>query len=236
MKPIYRPPIYYFLSYLQRNNEIAAGEKTILDCGASGLVPPLGLFYEHGFTTYGIDISEEQIARSHAFEIDHDMNLNIQEGDMRAIPFPDDHFDFVYELYSMVHHSKDDIQIALSEMYRVLKPDGICFVSFMSAECWPMDGIEEKPGEFLCREHDQQVIHSIFSDSEALQFCANWHIMDMVKQSISSPEDVAQTTLEEWEEYYNENKPTVDRQEWMLLYPQRMERWKSVHLFFIMRK
>jgi ubiquinone/menaquinone biosynthesis C-methylase UbiE len=136
----------------------------------------------------------------------------------------------------MVHHSKEDIQIALSEMYRVLKPNGICFVSFMSEECWPMDGIEVKPSEFLCREHGQQVIHSIFSDSEALQFCANWHIADMVKQSIYSPEDVSLTTLAEWEEYYTENEPAVERQEWTRLYPQRMELWKRVHLFFILRK
>lgn len=236
MKPIYRPPIYYFLSFLQRNNKIIAGKNTILDCGAGGSVPPLGLFSEHGFTTYGIDISDEQIARAHAFEKDQYMNLNIQKGDMRAIPFSDDHFDFVFELYSMVHHSKNDIQIVLSEMYRVLKPSGVCFVSFMSEECWPMDGIEEKPGEFLCREHGQQVIHSIFSDSEALQFCANWHIVDMVKQSIFSPEDVSQTTLAEWKEYYIENKPAVEQHEWIQLYPQRMERWKSVHLFFILRK
>jgi len=236
MKPVYRSQIYQFLAYLQRNNEIPAGKNTILDCGAGGLVPPLGLFYEYGFSTYGIDISDDQIARAHAFEMDQKMTLNIQKGDMRAIPFPDDHFDFVYELYSMVHLPKDDIQKSLSEMYRVLKPNGVCFVSFMSMDCWPMDGQEKKSGEFLCREHGQHVIHSVFSDSEALQYCANWLILNMIKQSILSPDEISQMSLSEWEKYYTDNQLAVDQQEWMQAYPQRLERWKNVHIFFTLRK
>lgn len=236
MKPVYRPPAYQFLSYLQRNNEIHAGENTVLDCGAGGIIPPLGLFYEYGFTTYGIDVSNDQIALAHTFEINQKMDLNIQKGDMRAIPFPDDYFDFVFELYSIVHLSKDDIQKTLSEMSRVLKPNRVCFVSFMSTDCWPMDGKEEKPGEFHCKENGQPVIHSVFSDAEALQYCENWQILHMVKQSLFSPNEVAHMTVTEWENYYSENELAIDRQEWMKIYPQRLERWKNVHIFFILRK
>ncbi|HAF62968.1 MAG TPA: SAM-dependent methyltransferase [Anaerolineaceae bacterium] len=236
MKLVYRSPIYQFLAFLQRNNEIPAGKKTVLDCGAGGSIPPLGLFYEYGFTTYGIDISDDQIALAHAFESNQNMNLNIQKGDMRAIPFLDDHFDFVFELYSIVHLPKDDIRKALFEMYRVLKPNGVCFVSFMSMDCWPMDGKEEKSGEFHCRENGQQVIHSVFSDTEALQYCENWQILYMVKQSLLSPDEISQMTLSEWEKYYSDNEIAVDRQEWLKVYPQRLERWKNVHIFFILRK
>jgi ubiquinone/menaquinone biosynthesis C-methylase UbiE len=236
MKPIYRPPVYQFFAYLQRTNEIHAGENTILDCGAGGAVPPLGLFYEYGFTTAGIDISDEQIALAHAFETSQNMHLNIQKGDMQAIPFPDDHFDFIFELYSMVHLPKKGIRKTLSEMHRVLKPNGVCFISFMSADCWPMDGKERDPGEFHGMEQGQQVVHSIFSDAEALQYCADWQVLNMIKQSILSPDEVEKMTLAEWKKYYSENELAISRQRWVDAYPQRVARWRNVHLFFILRK
>ena len=109
MKAVYPTQIYPFLQYLDRNEEIHSGENRILDCGAGGKVPALGLFYEHGFTTAGIDISAEQIALAETFEREHAMHLHIQKGDMRTIPFPEASFDFVFEIYSMVHLPKADI-------------------------------------------------------------------------------------------------------------------------------
>ena len=54
-------------------------EKKILDCGAGGNMPPLGLFYSEGYETYGIELSEKQIELSKAFEKEHNMNLNIDK-------------------------------------------------------------------------------------------------------------------------------------------------------------
>jgi hypothetical protein len=36
----------------------------VLDCAAGGRVPPLGLFHENGFDTWGIDLSEEALDRA----------------------------------------------------------------------------------------------------------------------------------------------------------------------------
>ena len=102
MRPIYRSPAYHFLSCLQRNHEIHAEKNIILVCGAGGVVPPLGLLYEHGFKTFGIDSCDDQIALARKFGKEQNMQLNLQKGDMRAIPFPDISFDFVFEMYSMV--------------------------------------------------------------------------------------------------------------------------------------
>lgn len=236
MRPIYRSPAYFFLSYLQSNNEIHPEENNILDCGAGGPVPPLGLFFEYGFKTHGIDISEDQITLAKQFEKEQAMQLNIQKGDMRAIPFPDVSFDFVFEMYSMVHLSKDDIRTTLSEIQRVLKPNGISFVTFMSTDCWPMDGKEEKPGEFRCIEHGQNVIHSLFSDKEALQYCSNWNILQMVKQSRFSPTEVAQMSPSDWDNFYDNNELEIEHNQWLETYLTRVERWRSVHLFFILQK
>ena len=47
---IYRQTqLYKFLEYCNKSNM----EKKILDCGAGGNMPPLGLFYSEGYETYG---------------------------------------------------------------------------------------------------------------------------------------------------------------------------------------
>lgn len=43
-------PLYNFLKHCSSTSY----EKTILDCGAGGLNPPLSLFYEFEYKTYGI--------------------------------------------------------------------------------------------------------------------------------------------------------------------------------------
>ncbi len=61
----YPTPLYTFLRMiLQARAKLPqpSGSK-ILDCGAGGETPPLGLFHESGFETWGIDISPEQLQR-----------------------------------------------------------------------------------------------------------------------------------------------------------------------------
>ena len=236
MTIIYRAPIYTFLQYLKRHDVLDECGKSVLDCGAGGRTPALGLFHELGFQTAGIDISDEQITLATKFEHDHHMNLHIQKGDMRAIPFPDAHFDIVYELYSMVHLTKADIRQAMAEMKRVLKPGGYCYLSFMSSDCFPMIGKEGAPGEFHGLEHGHQVVHSTFSDAEAMQFCTGWKILENTKLTISNPQDIEDTSLQEWEQFFEENQPSVSKEEWMQIYPQRVEKWQFIHNFFILQK
>ena len=93
-------------------------QKTILDCGVGGKQPPLSLFEEYGFDAWGIDISEQQIERALAFSQQFDLRLDIQQGDMRCIPFEDERFDFIYEFYSICHLSKANTGLAIMEMKR----------------------------------------------------------------------------------------------------------------------
>ena len=236
MKPVYRAPLYHFLQFLDRNDLIRIDQKSILDCGAGGVTPALGLFYEHGFATHGIDISDEQIALAHAFENKYAMQLNLQKGDMRAIPFPDDHFDFVFEVYSMVHLSKVDIQKTLSEMKRILKPNGICFVSFMSSDSFPLEGEERGLGEIHGIEFGNPALHSVFSNQEALSFVSNWKILHMFKLLVYSPDILQAMTEKKWQQYYKDHNLITNETDWSLAYLQRLERWQFDHLFFILQK
>jgi ubiquinone/menaquinone biosynthesis C-methylase UbiE len=128
--PVNRPCLYNFLRFALDN----PSEKKILDCGAGGSTPPLSLFHSYGFETYGIDISEEQLEAAKQFCEKNDVELNIQYGDMRNIPFEDESFGFVYSIFSSVHLTKKDTGIAVKEMERVLKKGGLCYITFLSVK------------------------------------------------------------------------------------------------------
>lgn len=95
MKPVFRQnQLFTFLLYC---NDVEP-EKRVLDCGAGGNLPQLAIFAEHGYKTYGIELSKEQIERAKEFEREHNLELGIMEGDMKSLPFDDESISFVYEM------------------------------------------------------------------------------------------------------------------------------------------
>ncbi len=78
-------PVYGFLSLIQSQGTTFQGKK-ILDCGAGGPIPPLALFQQHGFESWGIDIAESQLDKAKEFCRRNELDIHLQLGDMRCIP------------------------------------------------------------------------------------------------------------------------------------------------------
>jgi len=109
----------------------------ILDAGC-GFGRELLYFTKHGFDTYGIDASEEllKLARKRA------PKANIQLVDLRSkLPFGNNFFDGIWARNSLHHLESKDLKNALSEIRRILKPNGI----FLSE--W-----KEGQGEIIAKE------------------------------------------------------------------------------------
>ena len=123
-------PLYAFL----RQCNASSLEKSVLDCGAGGDYPPLALFYQYGYNTCGIEIAEDALSQAKTFCRENHMPLNIFRGDMRRIPFRDESFSFVYSYNAIFFMTKPDIALAMSEIERVLKRGGLCFVNFTSVD------------------------------------------------------------------------------------------------------
>lgn len=162
-KDVLPSSLYNFLKYCNENNL----EKEILDCGAGGKRPPLYGFYEKGYKTKGIEISERQLAKVQEFCKEYNVNLNIEKGDMRAINMEDNSISFAYSFNSIFHLTKTDTKLAIKEIERVLKKDGLCFINFLSvADMGYGEGTELNKGEFVQEEGDEKVIHSYYEDDE----------------------------------------------------------------------
>lgn len=132
---IWATPLYEFL----RRCNASPLAKEVLDCGAGGSNPPLSLFYQYGYKTYGIEIAEGALTEAQRFCAENDMALNIIRGDMRSISFPSERFSFVYSYNAIDFMTKPDIAVSMREIARVLKSDGLCYVNFLSvddAETW----------------------------------------------------------------------------------------------------
>lgn len=99
----------------------------ILDvgCGTGGLMDEL---VQNGHTVWGLDISKEALEfcslRGHK---------NLQLGSATALPFEDRSFDVVTGI-GVIEHLDDD-ELFLSEVHRVLKPNGV-FVMLTSSFPW----------------------------------------------------------------------------------------------------
>ncbi|WP_246366915.1 class I SAM-dependent methyltransferase [Paraliobacillus salinarum] len=121
-------PLYKFLSYCNHEGL----ERSVLDCGAGGPFPPLALFKQFDYQTYGIELNDGQIKKASIFAINHNLALNIRKGDIRNLPFNDHSISYIYSYNTIFHMKKDDIVMAINEMKRVLKTGGLCFINFLS--------------------------------------------------------------------------------------------------------
>ncbi|MFO7837016.1 MAG: class I SAM-dependent methyltransferase [Candidatus Thorarchaeota archaeon] len=168
---LFPPNVYkflYLLQRLERDNEI---DRTVLDCGAGGLRPSLALFDRLGYETHGIDISDEQVKKASEFCERHGLDLDIQIGDMREIPFDNESFGLVYSYNSIFHLTKTDSAKAMREMRRVLKTPGYLYVNFLSVDDQQCgEGDQVGPGEWKSTEHGEPTIHSYYEKNEPDQY------------------------------------------------------------------
>jgi SAM-dependent methyltransferase len=113
---------YFDAEYTAKMFELVWGRKppySLLDCGsASGLT--LGRFYDLGIEPWGIEYSAYMVAKTKARWKDRNVL-----GDVTAMPFADDQFDFLYDT-SLCYVPPERVEKAISEMARVCKT-GIFF-------------------------------------------------------------------------------------------------------------
>jgi ubiquinone/menaquinone biosynthesis C-methylase UbiE len=181
IKKFYPSSLYNFLWYTQSNPV----KRRILDCGAGGPDPKLAFFYENGFESYGIDLSDDQIKEAQEYCKNSEDKLNIIKGDMKKIPFESNFFGYVYSYLSMVHLSKIDTRIAINEMHRVLMNGGLCYLNFLSQDDALFDKTKEtNPGEVVSKHGGQEFLHSYYEDEEPDGYFDRFEILYKEKRMI----------------------------------------------------
>lgn len=126
---------------------------------------------ERGFVVYGLDISSTAVAITKKRLADLNLqNVFIDEGDMFSINFPDQFFDAILCVWSTGHGLKADVKKNITEMYRVLKKDGIVCADFMSVnDCNFMKGTQLEEATFLHEHIDHPDVPHHYSTLGELQ-------------------------------------------------------------------
>ncbi len=111
------------MAHINAFSDLLPRNAMVLDvgCGAGRDVGPLG---RKGLDVVGLDLSEGllKVAKREFPDID------FIEGTMLNLPFKDAQFDGVWSNASLLHlETTNDVKLALSEMHRTLKADGILF-------------------------------------------------------------------------------------------------------------
>ncbi|MBN1157540.1 class I SAM-dependent methyltransferase [Candidatus Woesearchaeota archaeon] len=127
--------------------------KKVLDAGA-GSGRDVAYFIEEGLDAVGIDISGEMIKTAK-----EKVHVEIKKMDMRKIDLGDESFDGIWCCASLIHLPKKDVPVVLKEFHRVLKKDGIVYIS-----------VKEGEGERLTESHNL---------NKAQVFVAFYHVIEL---------------------------------------------------------
>jgi SAM-dependent methyltransferase len=85
---------------------------------------------------YGIVDNTPDRLRANAREAGVDGRLEVQVGDMRQMPFGDASFDGVVSVAAIDHLDKDGVERTLTEVARVLRPDGQFLLMVVNPDMW----------------------------------------------------------------------------------------------------
>ncbi|OGO18373.1 MAG: hypothetical protein A2Z14_15500 [Chloroflexi bacterium RBG_16_48_8] len=174
--------LYTFLDYC--NNSPL--EKEVLECGAGigpSLEPLLVRFFDYGYETHGIEISEDRLLNVEEYCEENELDLDIRKGDMRQIPFEDESMSFVFTYNTIFQMTKDDIDIAMGEIKRVLKSEGLCFVNFLSVDSQTFGmGDEIGKGEYVEKQNGKDILQSYFEDDEPDPYFAGFEVLHKEKR------------------------------------------------------
>ena len=111
-----------------------------------------GYFAEQGVDIHGIDLSNEQLRHAQA------AGGLVALASVRALPFPDETFDAVWTMSTLMHVPDSAIESALAELRRVLAPGAVAAIGV-----WGGPDIEEpvsdekyEPPRFFSRRSDER--------------------------------------------------------------------------------
>jgi ubiquinone/menaquinone biosynthesis C-methylase UbiE len=103
----------------------------ILEVG-SGSGGNLWMLANEGFKTFGLDISKKSIKLAKDILRKKKLKANLSFGSMTGLPYKDNYFDCIIDIFSSCCLDSEDGKSFLSEVYRTLKKNGSFFSYFPS--------------------------------------------------------------------------------------------------------
>lgn len=110
-----------------------AGYKTVLDLGA-GIGQNAMHFAKNGFEVSAIEISDYAVEFMKNWAERENLRIDAVVGDMHSLPYKDNSFDCLFEYHAIRHTDSTGMKKIISEIERVVKPDGEVYLTFLSKD------------------------------------------------------------------------------------------------------
>ena len=121
---------------------VVAGQLVLDVCCGTGVVAVTAA--RKGAEVTGLDFTPELLARAHENSRVAKVAVDWQDGDVEALPFPDNTFDVVLSQFGHIFAPRP--AVAIGEMLRVLRPGGT--IAFST---WPPEHYAGRIGELIVR-------------------------------------------------------------------------------------
>jgi ubiquinone/menaquinone biosynthesis C-methylase UbiE len=105
----------------------------ILDIGCGG-GRHVKLFAEHGFDTYGTDLSGEGIRQTRIMLSKHNLTAELTQCEMTQLLYDDSFFDAAISFGVFYYSDSKGMKNAINELHRVLKKGGKAFINLRSTD------------------------------------------------------------------------------------------------------
>jgi ubiquinone/menaquinone biosynthesis C-methylase UbiE len=112
-----------FLSLLERRG--VSGSVLDVGCGNARNVIA---FAEKGYQAYGIDISNEALKRARKHVELRNIPVDLRNGSVLNLPYPDNHFDVILDFGCLHHLRKSQWRLYLKNILRVIKDGGYYYL------------------------------------------------------------------------------------------------------------
>ena len=168
---------FYLLNRWKSQNKI-----DFLDLGC-GLGRHAILFGKNDFNVYCFDISEEAINKTKEWANEEKLNFDYKQGDMLSLPYGDSSFDCILCMNVISHTDTEGMKKVISELYRVLKMNGECYLTLGSTdtwgykENWPM--VDKNTKLMMVEGPEYQVPHFYVDYNLAKNLFSNFEIIDI---------------------------------------------------------
>lgn len=199
------PEVYQFLAeYILLGNATVLDQIKILEIGSGNgrnLVP----IAEMGFQTFGIDVSDTGTDQSLKKLIQKGIHARVIYGDFRELPWKNEFFNTVIAFNVLQHGDFNDCWLAINDMTRVLKKNGIAFISVRSSKRkLPNDALVYQDNSldgvsFIPQKTDKVglILHH-WGEMEINLICQENGLEILKKEEYLKPQKEIDTTIEKW--------------------------------------
>lgn len=122
-------------SYYLVNRWKTQDKKEFLDLGC-GLGRHSILFGKNSFNVRCFDLSEEALKSTREWAEDEGLQFQYSQGDMLNLPYEDNLVDCIMCRNVISHSDTKGVKRAISEIKRILKDGGECFLTLASKQTW----------------------------------------------------------------------------------------------------